>query len=169
MKALPLPKSFDENEWFFLILLVVCIFLYKRIPKRFPLSITILLFLFPITTARLTDKLLSAPDRDLYDVYDSEAFELFDLLSYTMYAPFGYFFIYIYDMYRFQGLKLVMFIFGCSVFGLGFEWVTHQFHLFKYKDFTFPLAFTYYIGSQIVTVLFYHLILYQRNQAVQNK
>ncbi|SFB07535.1 MULTISPECIES: hypothetical protein [unclassified Bacillus (in: firmicutes)] len=168
MKALPLPKSFDENEWFFLILLVVCIFLYKIIPKRFPFSIAILLFLFPITTARLTDKFLSAPDIDLYDVYDSEAFELFDLLSYAMYAPFGYFFIYLYDMYRFKGFKLVVYIFGCSGLALGFEWITHQFHLFKYKEFTFPLAFTYYIGSQIATILYYHLISYHRKKAMLN-
>ncbi|WP_108669922.1 hypothetical protein [Peribacillus acanthi] len=159
MKALPLPKSFDENEWFVIILLIVSVLIIRKLPRKFPKSITILLLLFPTASARLIDKFLSAPDKDFYDVFDTSAFELFDLLSYAMYAPFGYFFIYIYDYFKPKGGKLVFFIIGSSFFAIGFEWITHQFHLFEYKNFTFTQAFVFYMGSQISTVLFYHFIL----------
>lgn len=159
MKALPLPKSFDENEWFFILTVLGMLFLYRIIPKRFSTSTTLLLLIFPATISRLTDKFLSAPDKDLYDVFDSPAFELFDLFSYTMYAPFGYFFIYLYDYWKLKGLRLVAYIMVWGVFSIGFEWISHQFHVFKYKDFTFSLAFSIYISSHILTILYYHLII----------
>lgn len=164
MKVLPLPKSFDENEWFFLVLLILSIILYKIVPKRFSASTTILLLLLPITVSRLLDKFLSAPDKDWYDVFDSPAFEFFDLVAYTMYAPFGYFYIYLYDYWKLKGIKLVLYILGWGLFAIGFEWLSHQFHLYKYKDFTFTLGFGFYIPSLILTILFYHLILFLRTK-----
>lgn len=158
MKALPLPEAFDENECFFVITLVVTMMLYRIVPKRYSTSTTLLLFIFPATFSRLTDKFLSAPDKDLYDVFDSPAFELFDLFAYTMYAPFGYFFIYLYDYWKLKGLKLVGYLLVWGVFSIGFEWISHQFHVFKYKDFTFSLGFSIYISSHILTILYYHLI-----------
>lgn len=165
MKALPLPKSFDENEWFVIILLIISSAIIYWLPKRFPTSITILLLLFPSTSARLIDKFLSAPDTDYYDVFDTSAFELFDLLSYTMYAPFGYIFIYLYDHFKPIGIKLVFYIIVSSLFAISFEWVTHQFHLFEYKNFTFTQAYVFYVSSQISTVLFYHVILILRKKS----
>ncbi|WP_163100539.1 hypothetical protein [Peribacillus alkalitolerans] len=165
MKALPLPKSFDENEWFVIILLLVMGTLIIWTPKKFPPSITILLLLFPTTSARLIDKFLSAPDKDYYDVFDGPAFELFDLLAYSIYAPFGYFFIYIYTHFKFKGIKLVFYILVCSFLAIGFERMTHHFHLFKYKDFTLTQAYVFYVASQISTILFYHVIVILRNRS----
>ena len=52
-----LPEKFDQNEWFILVSLIITFSIVWMLPKRFPLSITLLLMLFSSTVARLFDHL----------------------------------------------------------------------------------------------------------------
>ncbi|MGM0838572.1 MAG: hypothetical protein ACQEV7_20760 [Bacillota bacterium] len=107
---LPLPKNFDENEWFFIISLVLFIFGYLLLPKKFNSSITILLFLFGPAVARVADKILASPKTNFYDVVDTGKYELFDVISYPLYSFSSYFFIYIYSHFQLRAAR------ACSVY-----------------------------------------------------
>lgn len=158
MSLLPMPELFDKNEWFIIISLLVTIPPVKWLPIRFPLSITLLLLLFPVTVSRVVDKVISAPGLDFYDVVDTGKFEFFDLIAYILYAPFGYFFIYIYDYYRWSRYKLAAYILFSSLLGWGYEAVCVYFDVFEYKAYESPYSFPVYLISQSLTLLFFHYI-----------
>lgn len=159
MTILPLPKKFDQNEWFIILHIVALVFLLYKLPKRFPPSITILLLMFTMTVARVVDHLIAGPHIDLYDIMDSGDFELFDLLCYLPYAPFGYVFIYLYDKFQLKGIGLILYIVLFSVGSIGFEWVTGSSYIsyLKYSSWKPIYSVPIYLIVQPCTILFFHL------------
>jgi hypothetical protein len=161
---LPLPKKFDENEWMIIGILLAGLVLYKLLPKRFPLSLSLLLMVFASFYARTFDHILASPFLDFYDVMDSPKYELFGVFTYFMYAPFSYLFIYIYDRYQLQGMKVAIYIVVCSALGAGFEWITSKVHIFTYKEWKSVYSFTVYLLVQYTTILFFNYLkrVYQK-------
>lgn len=155
---MPLPKSFDQNEWYLIIALFITYIFVLILPRRFPKSITILIFLFASTVARVSDHILAGPNLDLYDVMDTTKFELFDLISYFLYAPFAYFFVYFYDKWNIKGFFLFLYIIVCSFGGVSFEWLSHYFHVIEYKWWKLLYSLTVYLIVQPVTLIFYEFI-----------
>ncbi len=152
-----LPQHFDQNEWFILFWLVLTFLIVLLLPKRFPLSITILMMLFSSTVARLSDHLLSAT-ADLYDVMDAPTYELFDLFTYALYAPFGYLLVYFFEKLTIRGLWIAVYIVIGSIGGTLFEWLALYFHVFTYKGWHLSFSFGVYLLSQIITLLFFNYI-----------
>lgn len=163
---MPLPESFDQNEWYLIISLFITFIFVLILPKRFPISITILIFLFAATVARVTDHILAGPPLDLYDVMDNTKFELFDLFSYFLYAPFAYFFVYFYVKWNIKGFFLFLYILACSISGVFFEWFSHYFHVIEYKWWKLPYSLTVYLIVQPVTLIFYEFINKARKSRV---
>ncbi len=65
---LVLPEDFDTNEWFITISIAVTYTFMLSLPKRFPLSITLLMLLFSMTYAQVIDHILAETKFDLYDI-----------------------------------------------------------------------------------------------------
>lgn len=154
---LPFPEKFDENEWLLIGILIGGIFL-SFLPKRFPTSMTILLMIFSSFYARTFDNILAAPSLDLYDIMDSGKYEFFGVFTYFMYAPFAYIYLYIYDKLDIKGFNTALYIVGCSLFGIGFEWLATKFNIFTYKGWKLAYSFTVYLFVQYTTILFFNYI-----------
>ena len=155
---MPLPKSFDQNEWYLIIALFITLLIVSILPRRFPLSITILLFLFAATIARLSDHIFAGLYLDLYDVMDTNKFELFDLLSYFLYMPFAYFFVYFYDKWKIRGIYILLYIVASSLGGVLIEWISHYFHVFDYKWWKIQYSLPIYLIVQPFTLIFFEFI-----------
>ncbi|MDL4843068.1 hypothetical protein [Aquibacillus rhizosphaerae] len=153
-----LPENFDLNESFILIGLIVLYSVVIILPKRFPLSITILLITFPAVIARLSDHILSGLLFDMYDVMDSGKFELFDLLTYIFYGPFAYLFIYVYDKFNISGYGTLLYVIVFTIFGTLFEGLNLLLEVFSYKSWHLSYSFTYYLTLQPITIWFYIFI-----------
>ncbi|MFS0616019.1 hypothetical protein [Lederbergia ruris] len=169
MMPLQLPTTFDENEWFIIIGLILSYSLILWLPKRFPLSLTILLLLFGSTVARIYDHLLSSPDLNLYNIMDSRKYELFDVISYFLYAPFSYLYIYFYEKLNVRGFWILLYIVISSIIGTLFEGVNALFHVFNYHGWKLSYSFSVYLGVQALTLLFYHMIKHFHHRQTTNK
>jgi hypothetical protein len=155
---MPLPQEFDQNEWFLIIALIISFTLILFLPRRFPLSITILIMLFSITVARLSDHLLAGPNIDLYNLMDTGKYDLFDLFLYFLYAPFGYLFVYLYEKLNIKGFWILLYIIICSIAGTMIEGLCVLFDVFNYKGWKLSYSFCFYLAVQALTLLFYHYI-----------
>ena len=153
-----LPVSFDQNEWFVLISLIISTTIVIILPRRFPLSKIILLFLFSAVVARLSDHLLAGPNSNLYNLMDTNTLDLFDMLTYFLYMPFVYFFIYFYDKWKLRGYSIFLYIVGSVLAGTVYEWITSYFNVFNYHGWKVYYSFTVYLAIQPLTILFYELL-----------
>lgn len=155
-----LPRKFDQNEWVVIACLIFLILILKILPKRFPLSITILILAFSIAVSRVVDHLIAGPSIDFYDVMDTGKYELFDFLCYIPYALFAYIFVYLYDKWNIKGIGIMLYILGFSLFGVAFEWLaaTPYIHFFNYKKWNMLYSLGIYLFIQPCTLLFYRYI-----------
>jgi len=155
---MPLPKTIDFNEWFVIVSFILSMIIIFRLPNRFPLSVIILLSLFASVIARLCDHLLAGPKFDFYDLMDTGKYDLFDLFTYFLYIPFIYLFIYFYDKWRLQGVRVLFYIIICTFIGTTFEWISSLFKVFNYKTWEISYSFTVYFVIQPITLLFFEFI-----------
>ncbi|WP_269409869.1 hypothetical protein [Lentibacillus daqui] len=156
MKPLQLPQAFDENEWFVIIAIIIAYSVIFWLPKRFPLSLTILLLLFGSTVARIYDHLLSSPDLHLYHIMDTSHYELFDVIAYLLYGPFSYIYIYLYERLNIQGFWILVYIVTFSLFGTMFEGLTVLFDVFNYHGWELTYSFTVYLMVQSTFILIFY-------------
>lgn len=155
---MPLPENFDQNEWFVLISLLISYAVVFFLPKRFPVSIAVIIMLFALNVARLFDHLLSTPHLELYTMMDTGKYELFDLLLYLLYPPFAYLFVYLFDRLRVRGYWIVFYLVVSSGFGTFFEWINVKFHVFQYFGWKLPYSFTVYLVTQTLTLLLFEFL-----------
>jgi hypothetical protein len=155
---MPLPQKFDQNEWFLLIGIILSYTIIFLLPKRFPLSLSVLMMLFGATVARLSDHLLASPRLDLYNLMDTRKFDLFDLITYFYYAPFSYLFVYVYSRLQIKGFWVLGYIIIWSLVGTIFEWINKEFHVFSFHGWKLPYSFTVYLITQCLTLLLYQYI-----------
>ncbi|MBS4218410.1 hypothetical protein KHA96_08815 [Bacillus sp. FJAT-49711] len=159
LMPLPLPSIFGENEWFVIITTLIFYLLVFLLPKRLPLSVMIVIMLLGSVIARLYDHLLSPPYLNLYHVMNSGKYELFDIIVYALYAPFSYFFIYLYDKFNIHGYWTLVYIVGFSLAGTLFEGMAVYFHVFNYINWKLQYSFSVYLFVQSLTLFIYHLII----------
>lgn len=163
-------KAFDANDWFVLASIAVTYTIVFLLPKRFPTSVTLLLFLFCSTAACTLDNSIGGHIFDLYDIMDGPAYTIMDFVVYFLYAPFGYFFIYFYDLFKLQGMQTVVYIMLFSLLAVCFEWVSSLFNVFNYKD-AYSVSYSYciYLLSQTGIVTFYRYIAGRRSEPEATK
>ncbi|KEO83709.1 hypothetical protein [Tumebacillus flagellatus] len=126
-------EKFDENEWFLHIGLTVVYLVLWLTPKRLPSQIVLLLCVWSFTVSKFYDFTFGGGSLDYYDVNDSPRYCLMDLATYFFYAPFGYFFIALYERWEIRGLRTVFYILGWSAVAVGIEFVMDFFHVITYK------------------------------------
>ncbi|MBV7504684.1 hypothetical protein KW850_05320 [Bacillus sp. sid0103] len=127
-------RHFDLNEWFVLGMIIAGIGLIYFLPKILPGPTVAFCLLIGPYLGMTFDHTISVPPLDLYDVGDGPSFSFFDLLSYTMYAPFGYIFIYFYERLNINGQKKVIYIIIWTIMAILLEKVCNKVGIFHYKN-----------------------------------
>lgn len=156
-----LPKAFDKNEWYILIIGIIMLLIFFFIPKRFPSNITLNIFLFNLFLSFVVDHLLAMPPHDFYDILDKPSFELFDLINYIfLYSLFGYFLLYLYDLLKLNYKQTILYILTFSIIATGLEAIsTYMFDVFKYYDWKLIYSFPSYIILFLLNVLYFRWII----------
>ena len=149
------PEKFDQNEWFIIISFILTYLLILKLPKRFPLTITLLILFFGMAYVQVTDHILAGASYNLYDINDSGKFEWFDLIGWFIYPPFGYFFVYFLDKWSFRGLQIFLYILGWSLIAMLVEWISLKFNMFKYYHWNFFYSYPVYLLTLGIYLLFY--------------
>ncbi|MBM7654408.1 hypothetical protein [Neobacillus cucumis] len=148
-----LPEKFDENEWFIVISLILTYWLMLKLPKRFPLTITLLILFFGMSYVQVTDHIIGGSSFNMYDINDTGKFEWFDLIGWFIYPPFGYFFIYYFDKWSIRGLKIFWYILGWSVIAMLVEWISLKFHMFTYYSWKLSYSYPIYLITLSIYLL----------------
>lgn len=165
MKNIIYDTSFNWNEWIVLILIIVGFTTYFILPKIFSTSVTVVIMLYGVVVGLMFDHTIAIKPIDLYDVGDESKYQLFDLFSYTMYAPFGYLYIYLYEKFKLPSKKywLILYIFFWSIVGIGVEWVGVVTGIFHYKNgYKINYSFPIYLFVQSSLIWLYHYLFKEK-------
>ncbi|WP_040203725.1 hypothetical protein [Neobacillus jeddahensis] len=152
---LVLPDKFDSNEWFIILSIIVAYSFILILPKRFPLSITLILLIFNMTYAQVVDHILAGVSVDLYDINDVEKYEWFDWITWFLYPPFGYLFAYFYDKWSVRGVRVFWYIILWVFIAMGQEMLCLWFNIFTYDGWKIPYSFPVYILTLCLYLLFF--------------
>jgi hypothetical protein len=152
-------KSFNSNEWFVIISVVVLVLLIWITPKIFSILEGIALFLYGIATGLFYDHTISVKPWDFYDVNDNSSYQMIDFLSYIMYGPYSYFFMYLYEKLNIRGFSHIIYVFIWSSLALLMEWIGLKIGLFHFdKGYSMYWSFPIYILTLTLQIIFYHVI-----------
>lgn len=137
-------RSFNQNEWFVIIILAVGMIFVWLSPKRFPLKEAMVYFLYSVFVGMFFDKTISIEPFDFYDVNDNSSYQLMDFLSYWMYGPFGYFFVYYFDYFKIRYSYAPLYVLLWAVFSVIMEFFAQSVGVFHYKNgysifYSFPI------------------------------
>lgn len=161
---MPLPIHFDANEIFLIIMISIGFFIIYKLPNKLPVSIGILMILWTIAVARISDHLLASialgAHLDFYDVMDSHKFEFFDLPAYMLYGTYAYILIYIYKRLNLKSQFIPLFVLFMSLASALFEYLTIIFKIYHYKNWSLLYSLSVYLFVHPITLLFYHYICY---------
>lgn len=151
-------KSFNQNEWFIILVLLVSIALIIILP-RMELPFILVLNVYGITAGMFFDHTISIDPFNFYDVNDNSNYELFDFISYIMYGPFAYFFVYFYEKFKIKGLLTILYIFLWSIISICLELFALKIGVFHYRrEYRLLYSFPIYLFIQSCLVIFYHFI-----------
>lgn len=159
MNALPLPKSFDANEWFIITGLIVSYAIVIPLSKKLPVSIFVLVSLFSISCSKIFNATIGVPPFDWYDINDWPNLDFMDILVHLLYPPFAYMFVYLYDRLRIHGINVLFYILAFSSFGIAFEWIGSLCGVFHYKEWNLWYSFIVYVCHQILLLLFFRMLM----------
>ena len=156
-------SSFNKNEWFILISLIIGLTLVLIYRKRFSTKEFIIYLLIGVLSGLFFDKSLSLEPLEFYDVNDSSAYEFMDFLSYLSYGPFSYFFIYIYDYLKVKLSYTPIYILMWTIISLGIEYLAHSLGVYHYKNgYIFLYGFPIYLIVLSLQIYVYKHISGQR-------
>ncbi|MEH7073280.1 hypothetical protein [Neobacillus drentensis] len=127
-------NNFGLNDYFVIFAVILSWGIYLLLPKVFSKQMTILIFLYSLTTAGLFDNSVGAPPFDYYDIMDGPAYTVMDVVVYFLYPPFSYLFLFLYKKFQIQDSYLVFFIISFTALAIGVEWVNHKMGVFHYKN-----------------------------------
>ncbi|MCM2536200.1 hypothetical protein NDK43_32900 [Neobacillus pocheonensis] len=152
-------EHFDKNEIYILVMLVITYGAILLLPKRLPRNIALLFLVWGFASSTLFDFTIGGGLLDYYKVNDSNHYELTDLLSYFLFATFGYFFVYFYEMLHINKRRFIFYIIGWMIIGLVMErisgWMGVTYYQHGYK---LPYSVAVFLVVQTTTGLFYQFI-----------
>ncbi len=162
MELLPMPKSFDQNEIFALLITCCLIIIFIILPKRFPIHLLILFLLINSFIGRTVDTALAIPPFDIYDSFDANKHELLDEITYSIVYPiYGYVFYYFYD--KFYLIPTWMNVLTWALMSTIFERISVYFNVFHYHKWHIFYSFLVYILVYLLHIKFYRLMTKQLN------
>jgi hypothetical protein len=151
--------QFNTNEWFIIISIIVGALLVIFLPKRFTKKTTYLFLLTGIFNGFFFDHVLSVLPVSYYDINDNSAFEFMDFLSHVMYAPYSYFFFYLYDYFKIKPQFYLLYILVWSVISVGIERFSVYIGIFHYQHgYKIYYSFAIYLLVHSIWIIFYRVI-----------
>ncbi|MDF2959889.1 MAG: hypothetical protein K0S39_1624 [Paenibacillus sp.] len=152
-------ETFSSNEWFILTTIAINIVVIWLLPKKLPVSLTVLLLLTGMMAAKTADFILAIPPYDLYNLNDSSKYEISDLMLSFVYPPFHYYFIYIYHTKRLKGFFVFLYILAVAWFAAGFEYLAHLTGVYNYKGWSLIYSFPVYLTVLGLSIVLYHVLM----------
>lgn len=151
--------SFDKNEIYILIMLVIGYAALFFFPKKLSKELTILFLVWGFASSTLFDFTIGGGLFDYYKVNDSNKYELFDLLTYFLFATFSYFFIYFYLALNIKKWNFIIYIIVWTAFGLLMEKVSSMMGLVHYQHgYKIYFSLIVFLIVQTTTALFFEWI-----------
>jgi hypothetical protein len=163
-----LPESFNINEWFIIIGVILNILTFKLLPKKIPKAITPLIVLLSISFPKVLDHTIAVVPIDLYNINDSKNYELFDLILYAVYPMFGYLFIYLVEVLKPRGIMFVLYFIAWDVFAVIFEFFLNKLHVFNYNGWNIIFSLPVYLITLCFTYIFYIYTINLNKKLVRN-
>ncbi|MGG1674862.1 hypothetical protein ACIFOT_03825 [Neobacillus sp. NRS-1170] len=152
-------ESFDKNEIYILIMMVIVYIAFFLFPKRLPRPITFLFLVWGFASSTLFDFTIGGGLLDFYKVNDSNKYDLADLLTYFLFAPFSYFFVYFYERFKINKKTFIFYVLGWSLVGLVMEKVSTLMGVTHYQHgYSMKYSFVVFLVVQTTTALYYELI-----------
>ncbi|WP_438446990.1 hypothetical protein [Gorillibacterium sp. sgz5001074] len=149
-------EHFDKNEWFVLTMLVAAYGAIAILPKILPRSIVIPALIWGFASSTLFDFTIGGGLMDFYRVNDSNHYELTDLLIYFMFAPYGYFFVYFFEVLQITRKTAPLYILAWTFAGLLVQVVAEWMGMTHYqRGYRLEYNVVVFLAVQSVTALVY--------------
>ena len=150
---------FDLNEIALIIFNVIAYSLMFFLPKRLSKEVTCISVLSGLTTGMLFDFTIGGGILDFYRQNDTNHYELFDLFYYSLFAPFGYFFMYYYNVLRINKITFIVYITAWSIIGITFQWIATLLNILTYQNnYRLSYSFPIFLFIQTLTGIYYVFI-----------
>ncbi|WP_417900340.1 hypothetical protein ABN702_08885 [Bacillus haimaensis] len=152
-----LPKQFDKNEIYTIVITIfVLSLLYYLLKRERQLSAleVFSVYLFNLFLTTTLESLFAEPPLDMYDTIDyAHAAEIFDVILQTLvYPPPIVIAIYFYSKYQPNWLIYTL-CWGMILTTL--ELISLQFNLFQFKNWTSLYSFFFYVFIMALNILFF--------------
>ncbi|WP_257984402.1 hypothetical protein [Neobacillus cucumis] len=151
--------NFSLNEISLIIFNVIAYSIMFFLPKKLSREVTCISVLLGLTTGMMFDFTLGGGFLDFYRENDTNHYELFDLVYYSLFAPFGYFFMYFYNVLRINKITFIFYITAWSIIGITFQWISTLLHILTYQN-NYQLSYSYpiFLLIQTLTGIYYVFI-----------
>ncbi|MFD1173053.1 hypothetical protein [Oceanobacillus picturae] len=151
--------SFDKNEIYTLVLLLVGYAAIIVFPKKLPLPITVLFLTWGLATAMLVDFTIGGGMLDFYKINDANSYEFSDLLTYLQFPIFSYFFIYFYKVLNINKKRFIFYILGWVIVSLTMEKLSVFMGVIQYQHgYNMYFSLLVILSVQTTLALYYELI-----------
>jgi hypothetical protein len=151
--------NFSLNEISLIIFNVIAFLLMFFLPKKLSREVTCISVLSGLTIGMLFDFTIGGGILDFYRQNDTNHYELFDLFYYSLFAPFGYFFMYFYHVLRINKVTFIFYITAWSLIGITFQWVATLLHILTYQNnYQLSYSFPIFLLIQTLTGIYYVFI-----------
>lgn len=151
--------TFDWNEWFMIISTGFLLVLFLMIRKYFHPVVTIVIWVFTIALVESLDYFLAATPFKLYYFSDNPTYEPSATLIHLMlYPSFSMIFLYIYDKWKLQGMKLFWYLVFWTVFSIFFEWLCLINRVLTYTGWKLYYSIPTYPVSALLLICLFHFI-----------
>ncbi|SES66374.1 hypothetical protein SAMN05216389_101306 [Oceanobacillus limi] len=154
------PKSFDKNELYTLVIIVVVWVLFIILHKKERLlsqTEIIALYVFNVWFATVGDRMLAEPPLDFYDTLDYAHGELFDSILQVVVYPVPI----IIAIHLFRKLKpnrIWFMLISASILS-GLEWISETFFdVFQFKNWRTMYSFVFYFFVIRINLSYIHKI-----------
>lgn len=152
-------NDFGLNDYYVIVVVLVLWSIFFILPRLFSKQVTVLVFLYTVSTSSVFDNSFGALAFDYYDIMDGPEYTMMDLVVYFIYPTCGIFYLYIFEKLRISRKTYLPFILVCSLLSIGFEWVCHEMNVFEYKNgYGIKYSFIIYVSVQSVFIFFYNKI-----------
>ncbi|AEI39691.1 hypothetical protein [Paenibacillus mucilaginosus] len=147
--------NFSLNEISILVLNTAAYLLILFLPKKLTPQVRTLSLMWGFTIGVIFDFTIGGGLVDFYMVNDTNHFEAFDFLYYFLFAPFGYFFFYGYEMVGINKKTFIPYVLAWSIVGVAAQWGFTLLEIITFqKGYKVPYSFPVFLVTQTLTGIY---------------
>jgi len=151
--------TFNLNEISLIIFNIIGYLLVFILPKRLSREVSCLSMLCGLSTGLLFDFTIGGGILDFYRQNDTNHYELFDVFYYSLFVPFGYFFMYFYDRLHINKRTFIYYITTWSLVAMAVQWVFTLLHVLTYQHhYKLIYSLPIFLVTQSATGIYYCFI-----------